>query len=116
MKHRRAKPVLEHFLLDPLPEVSESCEVALDLLALCDEPTEALGNASYSKTLSHTPTRGRTMPHEHIELAQTPNGEIGPRCNVCGIRLTFGEAEVFGKHYLCWEHYVEATGADTWRL
>ena len=37
---RRAKPVLEHFLSDPLPEVSESCEVALDLLALCDEPTE----------------------------------------------------------------------------
>ena len=37
---RRAKQVLEHFLLDPLPEVSESCEVALDLLALCDEPTE----------------------------------------------------------------------------
>ena len=53
------------------------------------------------------------MPHEHIELAQTPNGEIGPRCNVCGIRLTFGEAMVFGKHYLCWEHYVEETGADT---
>ena len=34
------------------------------------------------------------MPHEHIELAQTPNGEIGPRCNECGIRLTFGEAMV----------------------
>ena len=37
---RNAKPVLEQFLSDPLPEVSESCEVALDLLALCDEPTE----------------------------------------------------------------------------
>ena len=35
---RRAKPVLTRFLTDPLPEVSESCEVALDLLALCDEP------------------------------------------------------------------------------
>lgn len=37
---RRAKPVLENFLHDPLPEVSESCEVALDLLALCEEPSE----------------------------------------------------------------------------
>ena len=53
------------------------------------------------------------MPHEHIELAQTPNGEIGPRCKTCGIRLTFGEAMVVDKNYLCWEHYVESTGADT---
>lgn len=37
---RSARPALEQFLTDPLPEVSESCEVALDLLALCDEPTE----------------------------------------------------------------------------
>lgn len=37
---RRAKPVLQNFLHDPLPEVSESCEVALDLLALCEEPSE----------------------------------------------------------------------------
>ena len=37
---RRAKPILEHFLHDPLPEVAESCEVALDLLALCEEPSE----------------------------------------------------------------------------
>jgi len=37
---RRAKAVLEKFLSDPLPEVSESCEVALDLLALCDEQKE----------------------------------------------------------------------------
>ena len=53
------------------------------------------------------------MPHEHIELAQTPNGEIGPRCHTCGIRLTFGEAMVVDKHYYCWAHYVEVTGADT---
>ena len=36
----RAKPVLETFLNDPLPEVSESCEVALDLLALCQKTSE----------------------------------------------------------------------------
>ena len=33
---RSARSTLERFLSDPLPEVSESCEVALDLLALCD--------------------------------------------------------------------------------
>ncbi len=53
------------------------------------------------------------MPHEHIELAQTPTGEIGPRCKNCGTRLTFGEAMVVDKDYFCWEHYVQLTGADT---
>ncbi len=53
------------------------------------------------------------MPHEHIELAQTPNGEIGPRCKACGVRMTFGSAMVVGKNYYCWDHYVEKTGADT---
>jgi deoxyhypusine monooxygenase len=37
---RRAKPVLQSFLHDVLPEVAESCEVALDLLALCDDSDE----------------------------------------------------------------------------
>tara|TARA_B100000214_G_C23910672_1_gene601127 strand:- start:66 stop:563 length:498 start_codon:yes stop_codon:yes gene_type:complete len=37
---RSARPILQQFLTDPLPEISESCEVALDLLALCDEPTK----------------------------------------------------------------------------
>ena len=31
-----AKSTLEKFLTNPNPEVSESCEVALDLLALCN--------------------------------------------------------------------------------
>ena len=72
-----------------------------------------IGNTPHSKTPSSTPNRVRHMPHEHIELAQTPNGEIGPRCNSCGTRLTFGEAMVVDKHYYCWNHYVEITGADT---
>jgi hypothetical protein len=29
------------------------------------------------------------------------------------MRLTFGNAMAVGKHFMCWEHYVEATGADT---
>ena len=53
------------------------------------------------------------MPHEHIQLAQAPNGELGPRCKSCGTRLTFGAAMVVDKDYYCWEHYVEITGADS---
>lgn len=37
---RRARPVLESFLHDENPEVSESCEVALNLLNLCDSDDE----------------------------------------------------------------------------
>ena len=54
-----------------------------------------------------------SMPHEHIQLAQTPNGELGPRCKSCGTRLTFGEAMVVDRDYFCWVHYVEETGADS---
>ena len=53
------------------------------------------------------------MPHDHIQLAQAPNGELGPRCHDCGIRLTFGNAMVIDKYYMCGECYVKATGADT---
>ncbi|MDP6869716.1 MAG: hypothetical protein QGI21_02960 [Candidatus Poseidoniaceae archaeon] len=56
---------------------------------------------------------GDVLPHEHIELAQSPSGELGPRCKSCGTRMTFGEAMVVDKDYYCWEHYVLVTGSDT---
>ena len=62
---------------------------------------------------AHPPTGRTPMPHDHIQLAQAPNGELGPRCHNCGMRLTFGNAKVVNQFYMCWEHYVEATGADT---
>ncbi len=37
---RTARPILEEFLHDENPEVAESCEVALDLLAICDSNVE----------------------------------------------------------------------------
>lgn len=37
---RIARPILEKFLHDENPEVAESCEVALDLLAICDSNVE----------------------------------------------------------------------------
>lgn len=33
--NQSSRPILERFLSDPNPEVSQSCEVALDLLELC---------------------------------------------------------------------------------
>lgn len=56
---------------------------------------------------------GRKMPHDNVQLAQAPNGEIGPRCKACGIRMTFGAAMVIDNNYYCWECYVEATGAES---
>tara|TARA_B100000282_G_scaffold289023_1_gene258307 strand:- start:785 stop:1000 length:216 start_codon:yes stop_codon:yes gene_type:complete len=53
------------------------------------------------------------MPHDNVQLAQAPNGEIGPRCKDCGTRLTFGNAMVIDKNYYCWDCYVKITGADT---
>ena len=53
------------------------------------------------------------MPHEHVPLAQTANGEIVPKCHECGIRLTFGNSMVYNEVYLCWKCYVAATGADS---
>ena len=53
------------------------------------------------------------MLHENIELAQAPNGELGPRCKQCGIRLTFGNAMVIDKNYFCWDCYVELKGAES---
>lgn len=66
----------------------------------------------HSKTVSPT-QQVSNMPHDHIQLAQTPNGELGPRCKTCGDRLTFGAAMIIDENYFCWEHYVSITGADT---
>ncbi len=57
-------------------------------------------------------SRGNLMPHEHVPLAQAPNGEIGPKCHGCNTRLTFGSAMVHAQHYMCWECYVKTTGSD----
>ena len=53
------------------------------------------------------------MPHENIQLAQAPNGELGPRCKECGLRLTFGSAMVIDNNYFCWDCYVKITGAES---
>jgi len=53
------------------------------------------------------------MPHDNVTIALSPSGEIGPLCNVCNKRMTFGESMVHNEYYLCWEHYQDATGASS---
>lgn len=53
----------------------------------------------------------REMPHDHVPLAQAANGEIGPLCHGCGIRLTFGQSMIIDEHYFCWQCYQQNTGA-----
>lgn len=53
------------------------------------------------------------MAHDSVSIALSPSGEVGPLCNICKKRLTFGESMVHNEHYLCWEHYQEATGASS---
>jgi hypothetical protein len=50
------------------------------------------------------------MPHDHVPLAQSPNGELGPLCHGCGIRLTFGQSIPIDEHYACWDCYQKITG------
>ena len=52
------------------------------------------------------------MPHDNVQLAQAPNGEIGPRCKKCGIRMTLA-LQWYRQNYYCWKCYVEETGAES---
>ena len=61
---------------------------------------ETLSEASKPASLSST---WRTQhAHDHVRLAQAPNGEIGPRCSMCNKRMTFGAAMVLNNNYVCW--------------
>ena len=43
----------------------------------------------------------------------TATGQLGPVCAITGKALTFAEAIVLDNRYVCWEAYVELTGADS---
>jgi hypothetical protein len=38
---------------------------------------------------------------------------LGPICAITGKAMTFAEAMVLDDKFVCWEAYVEATGADS---
>ena len=42
----------------------------------------------------------------------TASGQLGPVCAVTGKALTFAEAIILDGEYVCFEAYVEKTGAE----
>ena len=42
----------------------------------------------------------------------TASGQLGPVCAVTGKELTFAEAIILDGEYVCFEAYVEKTGAE----
>ena len=42
----------------------------------------------------------------------TASGQLGPVCAITGKALTFAEAIVLDGDYLCFEAYIEKTGAS----
>ena len=42
----------------------------------------------------------------------TATGQLGPICAHTGKALTFAEAIVLDNQYVCWEAYIEITGAQ----
>ena len=43
----------------------------------------------------------------------TATGQLGPVCAITGKVMTFAEAIVLDDQFVCWEAYVEVTGADS---
>jgi hypothetical protein len=42
----------------------------------------------------------------------TATGQLGPICAHTGKALTFAEAIVLNNQFVCWEAYIEITGAQ----
>ena len=42
----------------------------------------------------------------------TATGQLGPICAHTGKALTFAEAIVLNNQFVCWEAYIELTGAQ----
>ena len=54
--------------------------------------------------------QGTIMPDP--SKLSTASGQLGPVCAITGKALKFSEAIVLDGTYVCWEAYVEATGAS----
>ena len=46
-----------------------------------------------------------------VSKLSTASGQLGPVCAVTGKALTFAEAIILDGEYVCFEAYVEKTGA-----
>jgi len=66
----------------------------------------------------YIPPRKGEMPHIQGGIMPDPSklstasGQLGPVCAITGKALKFSEAIVLDDEYVCWEAYVEATGAS----
>ena len=56
------------------------------------------------------PLRGQFMPAP--SKLSTASGQLGPVCAITGKALKFSEAIVLDNEYVCWEAYIESTGAS----
>ena len=54
--------------------------------------------------------RGQLMPDS--SKLSTASGQLGPVCAITGKALKFSEEIVLDNEYVCWEAYVESTGAS----
>jgi hypothetical protein len=54
--------------------------------------------------------QGRYMPD--VSKLSTASGQLGPICAITGKALKFSEAIVLDDKFVCWEAYVEVTGAS----
>ena len=54
---------------------------------------------------------GQIMPD--ASKLSTATGQLGPVCAITGKAMTFAEAVVLDDKFVCWEAYVEVTGADS---
>ena len=54
---------------------------------------------------------GQIMPD--ASKLSTATGQLGPVCAITGTAMTFAEAIVLDDKFVCWEAYVEVTGAES---
>ena len=61
--------------------------------------------------MNRVPVHGQIMPD--ASKLSTATGQLGPICAITGKAMTFAEAIVLDDKFVCWEAYVEVTGAES---
>ena len=61
--------------------------------------------------MNRVTVHGQIMPD--ASKLSTATGQLGPVCAITGKAMTFAEAIVLDDKFVCWEAYVEITGAES---
>lgn len=61
--------------------------------------------------MNRVTVHGQFMPD--ASKLSTATGQLGPVCAITGKAMTFAEAIVLDDKFVCWEAYVEVTGAES---